>query len=85
MNKYDPPSIEEMWQGSALRNRSDPRSMAKCLLRLTVAATFFITRCIGRDMSREESDDEPRTARIVLRTVTPPSQIHHDTEMGVIG
>ena len=36
-------------------------------------------------MSQEESDDKPRTARIVLWTVTPPSQMHHDTEMDVIG
>lgn len=36
-------------------------------------------------MSQEESDDEPGTARKVLRTVTPPSQMHRDTEMDVIG
>ncbi|EMA46950.1 MULTISPECIES: DUF7535 family protein [Halococcus] len=35
-------------------------------------------------MSQDESDD-PSLPRKALRTVTPPSQGHRDTEMDVIG
>ena len=48
-----------------------------------MAATFFITARVSDGMSQDADDQS--LSRKTLRTVTPPSRMHRDTEMDVIG